>query len=163
MNSTNVPNLEALFNICANGLEIVGIRYGIVFIITAVLIAFLKQWKVARNYLLLGVGTTICGLAAPGFLNWIAASIHDANAEYLYGPFAILCVIFTFGVAIVSLGLLYLPVHIARKHQKQKLGWIIGLTAFSLLIPFLWSIAVFLAYKPDKAVANNSEANSAQV
>ncbi len=163
MDSANSQNIETLFNICANLTEIVGIRYGIVFIITAVLIAFLKQWKVARNYLLLGIATTFCALAAPGFLNWLVACVRDAHADYLLLPLTILIAIFTLAIIIIALALLYLPLYIAKKHQKLKRGWIIGLSIFSILIPFLWSIAVFLAYKPDKPRTDNGQTNSVVV
>src|ERR1700676_5102087 len=99
------------------------------FLIAAALIAYLKQWKLSRNYFLIGLGTLIFGLSLPVALTWLIAQNHSTDADYLIGFLAILTVVLSLVSAVVSLGLLYLPVHIAKNRQKP-LGWIIGLSAF---------------------------------
>jgi len=157
MNPTHLSNIEAILNICANLTEIVGVRYGVGFIVAAALIAFIKKWRVARNYLLIAIGSLMCGFAMPGAMNWAVATIRDAQAQDLLLLLAVLCGVIALAVLVVGIGLLYLPVHIAKKRQKKRIGWIIGLSALSILFGILWSIALFLAHRDDKQELSQNE------
>jgi hypothetical protein len=77
----NLANLEALINICANGLELVGMIWGgISLVMGAMGKGMISPFKLsAKGRMAFGVTIVLLGLAAPGMFNWLLASARDAN------------------------------------------------------------------------------------
>src|SRR5215467_14887260 len=74
----NLANLEALLNIIANGMEILGIAWGgPTMIMGFMFMAAGSQGAMKR--VLFGACGTVGGLATPGCINWLVASARDAN------------------------------------------------------------------------------------
>lgn len=74
----NLSNLEALLNIIANGLEILGIAWGG----PTLIYGFMKMaagTKEAIKGIIVGCCGVTGGLATPGLINWLVASARDAN------------------------------------------------------------------------------------
>jgi hypothetical protein len=74
----NLTNEEALLNIMANGLEILGIAWGS----NCMLVAWLRMSAgdpQAKVKLLGGAAGTIGGLSAPALISWLVATARDAN------------------------------------------------------------------------------------
>ena len=74
----NLANLEALLNILANGLEILGIAWGG----PTLILGFMHMaagTKDAFRKILHGCAGVTGGLATPGIINWLVASSRDAN------------------------------------------------------------------------------------
>lgn len=74
----NLANLEALFNIIANGMEILGIAWGG----PTMIMGFMKMaagTQDAMKKVMMGGAGTVGGLATPGCINWLVASCRDAN------------------------------------------------------------------------------------
>ncbi|HEY9870093.1 MAG TPA: hypothetical protein V6D08_13080 [Candidatus Obscuribacterales bacterium] len=74
----NLANLEALLNIIANGLEILGIAWGG----PTMIFGFMHMaagTQDAMKKVLFGAAGVTGGLATPGVINWLVASARDAN------------------------------------------------------------------------------------
>lgn len=74
----NLANLEALLNIIANGMEILGIAWGG----PTMIMGFMHMaagTQDAMKRVLWGMGGVTGGLATPGCINWLVASARDAN------------------------------------------------------------------------------------
>ncbi|MBX9688359.1 MAG: hypothetical protein K2X27_16740 [Candidatus Obscuribacterales bacterium] len=74
----NLANLEALLNIIANGMEILGIAWGG----PTMIMGFMHMAagsQDAMKRVLWGCGGVTGGLATPGCINWLVASARDAN------------------------------------------------------------------------------------
>lgn len=74
----NLANIEALLNIIANGLEILGIAWGG----PSMMLGFMHLaagTKDASRKVLFGGCGVVGGLAVPGTINWLVASARDAN------------------------------------------------------------------------------------
>ena len=74
----NLSNLEALLNIIANGMEILGIAWGG----PTIIMGFMHMaagTQDAMKRVLWGVAGTTGGLATPACINWLVASARDAN------------------------------------------------------------------------------------
>ncbi len=74
----NLSNLEALLNILANGMEILGIAWGG----PTLIYGFMKMaagTKDAVKGIIHGCCGVTGGLATPGLINWLVASARDAN------------------------------------------------------------------------------------
>lgn len=74
----NLSNLEALLNIIANGMEILGIAWGG----PTLIYGFMKMaagTKDAIKGIIMGCCGVTGGLATPGLINWLVASARDAN------------------------------------------------------------------------------------
>lgn len=74
----NLANLEALLNIIANGMEILGIAWGG----PTMIMGFMHMAagsQDAMKRVLWGAGGVTGGLATPGCINWLVASARDAN------------------------------------------------------------------------------------
>jgi len=74
----NLANLEALLNIIANGLEILGIAWGG----PTMIMGFMRMaagTQDAMKKVLFGAAGVTGGLATPGCINWLVASARDAN------------------------------------------------------------------------------------
>ncbi len=74
----NLANLEALLNIIANGMEILGIAWGG----PTMIFGFMKMAagvQDAMKSVIFGMGGVTGGLATPGCINWLVASARDAN------------------------------------------------------------------------------------
>jgi hypothetical protein len=74
----NLANLEALLNIIANGLEILGIAWGG----PTMIFGFMHMaagTQQAMKKVLFGAAGVTGGLATPGCINWLVASARDAN------------------------------------------------------------------------------------
>lgn len=74
----NLANLEALLNIIANGMEILGIAWGGPTMIWGCMcLAAGTQDAIKR--IIWGTAGVTGGLATPGCINWLVASCRDAN------------------------------------------------------------------------------------
>ncbi len=74
----NLANLEALLNIIANGLEILGIAWGG----PTMILGFMHMAAGTHDSMkrvLHGAAGVTGGLATPGCINWLVASARDAN------------------------------------------------------------------------------------
>jgi len=74
----NLANLEALLNIIANGMEILGIAWGG----PTMIMGFMHMAAGSHDAMkrvLFGVAGVTGGLATPGVINWLVASCRDAN------------------------------------------------------------------------------------
>ncbi|HEY9772906.1 MAG TPA: hypothetical protein V6C81_03750 [Planktothrix sp.] len=74
----NLANLEALLNIIANGMEILGIAWGG----PTMIMGFMHMaagTQQAMKKVLMGAAGVTGGLATPGCINWLVASARDAN------------------------------------------------------------------------------------
>jgi hypothetical protein len=74
----NLANLEALLNIVANGMEILGIAWGG----PTMIMGFMHMaagTQDAMKRVLWGAAGVTGGLATPGCINWLVASARDAN------------------------------------------------------------------------------------
>jgi hypothetical protein len=74
----NLANLEALLNIIANGMEILGIACGG----PTMIMGFMHMaagTQDAMKRVLWGAAGVTGGLATPGCINWLVASARDAN------------------------------------------------------------------------------------
>jgi len=74
----NLANLEALLNIIANGMEILGIAWGG----PTMCMGFMHMaagTQDAMKRVLFGAAGVTGGLATPGCINWLVASARDAN------------------------------------------------------------------------------------
>jgi hypothetical protein len=74
----NLANLEALLNIIANGMEILGIAWGG----PTMIMGFMHMaagTNDAMKRVLFGAAGVTGGLATPGCINWLVASARDAN------------------------------------------------------------------------------------
>lgn len=74
----NLANLEALMNIIANGMEILGIAWGG----PTMIFGFMHMAAGSHDALkkvLFGMAGVTGGLATPGVINWLVASCRDAN------------------------------------------------------------------------------------
>jgi hypothetical protein len=74
----NLANLEALLNIIANGMEILGIAWGG----PTMIMGFMHMaagTQDAMKKVLFGAAGVTGGLATPGVINWLVASARDAN------------------------------------------------------------------------------------
>ncbi len=74
----NLANLEALLNIIANGMEILGIAWGG----PTMIMGFMHMAagsQDAMKKVLFGCAGVTGGLATPGCINWLVASARDAN------------------------------------------------------------------------------------
>ena len=74
----NLANMEALLNIIANGMEILGIAWGG----PTMILGFMHMAASTQNAfkrVLMGAGGVVGGLATPGCINWLVASARDAN------------------------------------------------------------------------------------
>ncbi len=74
----NLANLEALLNIIANGMEILGIAWGGPTMIMGFMHMAAGTQDAMKRVLWGGAGVT-GGLATPGCINWLVASARDAN------------------------------------------------------------------------------------
>ncbi len=74
----NLANLEALLNIIANGMEILGIAWGGPTMIMGFMHMAAGTYDAMKRVLWGAAGVT-GGLATPGCINWLVASARDAN------------------------------------------------------------------------------------
>jgi hypothetical protein len=74
----NLANLEALLNIIANGLEILGIAWGGPTMIMGFMYMAAGTADAMKKVIFGAAGVT-GGLATPGAINWLVASARDAN------------------------------------------------------------------------------------
>ena len=74
----NLANLEALLNIMANGMEILGIAWGGPTIIMGFMY-MAAGTQDAMKRVMFGMAGVVGGLATPGVINWLVASARDAN------------------------------------------------------------------------------------
>lgn len=74
----NLANMEALLNIIANGMEILGIAWGG----PTMIMGFMHMAAGTQDSMkkvLFGAAGVTGGLATPGCINWLVASARDAN------------------------------------------------------------------------------------
>lgn len=74
----NLANLEALLNVIANGMEILGIAWGGPTIVFGFM-SMAAGTQDAMKRVMFGCSGVVGGLATPGVINWLVASARDAN------------------------------------------------------------------------------------
>lgn len=74
----NLANLEALMNIIANGMEILGIAWGGPTIVIGFMCMSAGTQDAMRR-IIWGMSGVTGGLATPAVINWLVASARDAN------------------------------------------------------------------------------------
>ncbi len=72
-----LANLEALLNIVANGIEILGIMFGGFYLISGFFMKNTEQQII--NKLILGSTALMIGLVTPGLINWLVATAREMN------------------------------------------------------------------------------------
>lgn len=79
----NLANLEALLNIFANGVEILGIAFGapacLLVPVGLVLVWMKGKRLIGTAMIIVGPTIVILGVATPGLINWLVASARDAG------------------------------------------------------------------------------------
>lgn len=79
----DLANLEALLNIVANGIEILSLAIGVPTLVAVPVGIFLLFKKNMRIYgiicIVAPIVVIVVGLAAPGIINWIVASVRDSG------------------------------------------------------------------------------------
>jgi hypothetical protein len=77
----NLANLEALLNVIANGIEILGVLYGGFLILSGGMDLVMDKDPQKSRTMRFAIGATclIGGLCVPGMINWLVASARDAN------------------------------------------------------------------------------------
>lgn len=144
----NLANLEALLNIMANSLEIYGIASTGSFFAGAIIMFIMKKpWFGVVMLILCPVSVTF-GLAAPGVINWLVASLRDANMEDQF-YLAFIPVLFALLAAVV-IG--FIPSMIAFKRKHEHRWPIFGATFVSWLVPFGWPALLFWSLWTPKKV-----------
>ncbi len=73
----NMANIEAVLNIFANALEILGLCWGVPNIILGVMRFGMMRDAAVR--IGVGIGSVTFGLATPGIVNWLCSAARDAN------------------------------------------------------------------------------------
>jgi hypothetical protein len=144
----NLANIEALLNIIANGLEIMGIANVGNFFAGAVVL-FVKRKPLFGGIMLAMCPVSVTfGLATPGLINWLVASAHDANwfsseaggdVNFLIAaPFVLIAALIIFGIG-------FIPAIVAFR-RKSEYRWPIFFSTFvAWLVPFGWPALLFWA------------------
>lgn len=73
----NLANLEAMLNLFANGIQILGILGGVALMASGILDRAMEKWSTSR--LAFGLLMILAGLASPGVVNYFVSSARDAN------------------------------------------------------------------------------------
>jgi hypothetical protein len=152
-NRVDTNNLDQIINICSNLTQIIGVRFGASFILSAVLISFLKDWRAVRKYFFIGICITGVALAAPSALQRLASAVASPHEFLSSLALRCGCIFGSFMLVLQACWLLAYPVTVAKKLGKKDLNTIIGLSAFSIILLPLWPVALLLAHKPHKANA----------
>jgi hypothetical protein len=125
-----------------------GVNLGLQCGIAGLLLAFSRKWKIAARYALIGLASGGIGLAMPSIFDWLMDFIHD-DPNLLYWALASMAISLIEGI--FRIWLFVLPNQIARKQGKKGGALLIAaLSVGSIAVFPLWSIAVFLAYRPDR-------------
>lgn len=75
----NMANLEALLNIIANSLEILGLGYGVGTLLHVAFIKIGSSRPVSSTRVAWAVSAILIGLMLPAMINWLIDSARDAN------------------------------------------------------------------------------------
>ena len=136
--------------------SVIEIRFGIGLICAAILIAFLKQRKAASIYLASGLLGLIIGFSKKGVIDLILLSIDKDPLKHAQAA-----VLFDHNSTaidfLLGLTMLILPIYVANKRKKSELNLIIILSSFGITFSFIWSIALFLAHKPDRSTLSSKK------
>lgn len=141
---SELANLEALLNICANAMEIWGIACVGNYLFGAI-VAFIE-----KHFLMGGILLALCpisfvgGLATPGIVNWIIESSHSrVETSGVLG--IIMPVILT---SLIAASGFFPAVYAFFRRHPQK--WLIfGATFIAWFVPFGWPAMLFWAlYTP---------------
>lgn len=73
----NLANLEAMLNLFANGIQILGILGGVALMASGILDRAMEKWSTSR--LACGLLMILAGLASPGVISYFVSSARDAN------------------------------------------------------------------------------------
>ncbi len=144
---------DTLVNIFANGAEIFGKATGIGFAVGAVSTFILGKRSVAAKLIVIAIPAFIIGIITPGFINWMIASLRDANTpENIVIPLCwVIGIVGTIAVSVFAIVTGFLPTIVAFKRNKQNRKLIFLLNILLSIIPVLgWNIALFMAFMDDK-------------
>lgn len=143
-----LANLEALLNIMANGLEIYGIASTGSFFAGAIIMFIMRKPLYGVIMLIACPVSVTLGLATPGVINWLVASLRDANMEDQF-YLAFIPLLFAL-LATVVIG--FIPSMIAFKRKHEHRWPIFGATFVSWLVPFGWPALLFWSLWTPKKV-----------
>jgi hypothetical protein len=142
-------NIEALLNIMANGIEIMGVAGGF----PALLLCFIPFAAGLRGYTskiaIASVCMIIIGLAFPGVVNLMVSSSGDSHTGFGVIIALIISGVVGLGMLAASIGIYFLPTIIAyREGRPQRTA----MTICNLLgfIPLAWLGAYIWACLPVK-------------
>jgi hypothetical protein len=172
MEPSSLSGIKQLIESISNYAELVGCAYGVCFAVGSALVFSLGKARCAALYFGFAIVIALCGLLAPGLINFIQASLMDAKREDSLICLAIVSAAVT---GLIQLGLVSLPIIIARR-KSIPLKLVITLSlcgAASLLLfrqffadsievqlalPLLWSFSLYFAHeeKKEKNSANES-------
>lgn len=129
-------------------------RLGLSFFVGGLLISFLRGLRLkGLFYLFQGLFLSLFGLAFPGLINWLLASVIEAHAnQYIevirYGSYIAL----GFGVLVTIWSLVYPILRSNRRQSNRPL--VILMVVLGLFFAPAWGIALMLALRED-AQRNN--------
>lgn len=141
----NLANLEALLNIIANGIEILGIaNVGSYFV--GAIIAFIRRRMILGTLLvLLCPVSLIGGLAAPGVINWLVASARDANLTESPEAMAVMLIPMVVCAFAFLLAVGFIPAIVAFRAKHEQRWIIFFMTFIAWIVPFGWPALLFWA------------------
>lgn len=141
----NLANLEALLNIVANSVEIMGIASVGSFFVGAI-IAFVRHRPILGAMLLvLCPVSLIGGLGTPGVINWLVASARDANLFDQPEQAMLMAIPIIIVVLAVLLGIGFIPAIIAFRANHEHKWIIFFMTFIGWIVPFGWPALLFWA------------------
>ena len=150
----NLANLEALLNIIANSVEIMGIANVGSFFIGAIIAFVCKRPILGAILLVLCPVSITVGLATPGVINWVVASARDAQVLDSTTSFMIaIPLVLSLALAAIAIG--FIPAILAFRSRHQYRWAIFGATFVSWLVPFGWPALLFWAVYKSKDDGGN--------
>lgn len=161
---TPVPRecFEVYLYHCAWVSEGVGLLFGNSYALSAALIAFLRQWKSVRIYLLIACCFYVIGFGGPPLMDWIQSATQSYSPTYSYVAECTIGMLLLVSAGFLVLVRLLFPVCIAIKRRRKRVNilWVVLITMLSFLsMPYtmpLWSIALFWAHRKEKVAPPNS-------
>jgi hypothetical protein len=160
MSPNELANYQAVLNIAANLTEIIGLRYALAFVCAGILLAFGKPRLLAIKFIAIALVVGLVGLAAPGAINYVVAVMIESPAKNLIPVFTALCGFEALAVITIGLALFAYPIRVARSQGKPPSKWIFWLSIGSIIFAPLWSVSLFLAYRPTARAASESHPES---
>ena len=145
MESNSLPNLTALINIIANGVEVLGIATGI----PNLALGWIPMACGAKGYTskiyLACIANIVLALLTPVIINAIMSMAGGANRELFIGLGVVVGIVLGLVTMSLCLALFLSPLIMAKREKLPSTGLIIGLNVGSFLLPILWLPALIVA------------------